>query len=225
VSPPPLQSHWPSYASLWGSIGDAEPGVLACGGTAHAQGVVGVDEAGRGPLAGPVVAAAVLLDPRRTIAGLADSKTLRAAKREQLAVQIRNQALAWCVAWADTQEIDALNILQATMLAMRRACVGLPAQITLAQIDGNRIPEGLPCPAVALIRGDAYIAAISAASILAKTARDAYCQALHLRYPQYAFDQHKGYGTALHLTRLRQHGPCPEHRSSFAPVRKLLTAA
>jgi len=186
------------------------------------SGMVGVDEAGRGPLAGPVYAAAVMLNPHDTIIGLADSKTLTAAKREQLAEQIRRRALAWCIALADVREIDTLNILNATLLAMRRACAGLPAHITLARIDGNRVPRDLPFPAEAVIKGDATVPAIAAASILAKTARDAWCQQLHAAYPQYAFDQHKGYGTALHLARLRAHGPCPEHRTSFAPVRRCL---
>jgi len=184
------------------------------------SGTVGVDEAGRGPLAGPVYAAAVMLDPADPIAGLADSKTLTAVKRERLAVQIRGRALAWCIARADVCEIDRLNILQATLLAMRRACLHLPARITRAHIDGDRVPRDLPFPAVAVVKGDATDVAIAAASILAKTARDAYCQQLHADYPHYAFDQHKGYGTALHLARLRMHGPCPEHRTSFAPVRR-----
>jgi len=185
-----------------------------------ASGIVGVDEAGRGPLAGPVYAAAVLLDPQDPIGDLADSKTLTAGKREQLAAQIRRRARAWCIALADVHEIDALNILNATLLAMRRACLGLPARITLAQIDGNRVPPDLPFRAEAIVKGDATIPAIAAASILAKTARDAHCQQLHTAWPQYAFDQHKGYGTALHLERLRIHGLCPAHRVSFAPVRQ-----
>jgi len=186
------------------------------------RGIVGVDEAGRGPLAGPVYAAAVMLNPQDDIPGLADSKTLTAAKREQLAVQIRSRALAWCIALADVREIDTLNILNATMLAMRRACTGLPMRIILARIDGNRAPRDLPFPVETMVKGDATDPAIAAASILAKTARDAYCQQLHAEYPQYAFDQHKGYGTALHLARLSMHGPCPAHRTSFAPVRRCL---
>ena len=185
--------------------------------------VAGVDEAGRGPLAGPVFAAAVILDPSRPISGLDDSKKLTAAKREALALLIREQALAWCIASASVEEIDRLNILQATMLAMRRACEGLSRQPSQALIDGNRVPKGLPCPARAIVGGDASEAAISAASILAKTARDADCLRLHEAYPDYAFDQHKGYGTALHLARLQAHGPCPAHRRSFAPVKRLLT--
>jgi ribonuclease HII len=186
--------------------------------------LAGVDEAGRGPLAGDVFAAAVILDPDRPIPGLADSKALSAARREQLAVLVRERALAWHIASASVEEIDSLNILQATMLAMRRACAGLDPAPELALIDGNRIPQRLPCTAQAIVKGDALVAAISAASILAKTARDAYCLGMHQAYPQYAFDQHKGYGTALHLARLREHGPCPLHRQSFAPVRKLKEA-
>jgi len=193
-----------------------------CGTTERICGMVGVDEAGRGPLAGPVYAAAVMLNPRDEILGLADSKTLTAAKRERLAAQIRSRALAWCIALADVHEIDTLNILHATLLAMRRACLGLPAHIALARIDGNRVPHDLPFPCEAVVKGDATVPAIAAASILAKTARDAYCQQLHADYPQYAFDQHKGYGTALHLARLHAHGPCPAHRVSFAPVRRCL---
>ncbi len=186
------------------------------------HGLAGVDEAGRGPLAGPVYAAAVILDPARSIAGLNDSKKLSPARRERLAVQIRARALAWAVASATVEEIDRLNILQATLLAMQRACAGpqLPPQRIL--VDGNRLPPGLPCPARTLVGGDALEPAISAASILAKTARDACCLALHAQYPQYGFDQHKGYGTALHLARLAEFGPCPVHRRSFAPVRRLL---
>lgn len=187
--------------------------------------IAGVDEAGRGPLAGPVFAAAVILDPDRPIAGLADSKTLTAARRDTLAHDIRQHAQYWCVAQASVEEIDQLNILWATMLAMRRACEGLGCVPVEILIDGNRIPKGLPSPAQAIVKGDARVASISAASILAKTARDAYCMELHALYPQYAFDQHKGYGTALHQARLIEHGPCPAHRRSFAPVRQLLEAS
>lgn len=187
--------------------------------------IAGIDEAGRGPLAGPVFAAAVILDPARPIKGLADSKTLTAQRRDDLAAQIRSQALAWCVASASVEEIDTLNILHATMLAMRRACEGLSPRPDKALIDGNRIPVGLSCLAEAIVKGDSKIPAISAASILAKTARDADCQLLHLQYPHYAFDQHKGYGTALHLELLQIHGPCPAHRRSFAPVKNWMPQA
>ena len=184
--------------------------------------VAGVDEAGRGPLAGPVFAAAVILDARRPIAGLDDSKKLTAGRREALALQIKAQAVAWRITWSAAAEIDRVNILQATLAAMREACRGLAVPPGLILVDGNRLPTGLPCEARALIGGDAREPAISAASILAKTARDAWCLALHTRYPLYAFDRHKGYGTALHLDRLAEHGPCPEHRRSFAPVRRSL---
>ncbi|NMM39242.1 MAG: ribonuclease HII [Glaciimonas sp.] len=181
----------------------------------------GVDEAGRGPLAGPVFAAAVILDPTRPIEGLRDSKKLTAARREVLALQIRQRALAWSIAQCSEEEIDRLNILQATMLAMRRAVEGLSTQPTLALIDGNRCPVmTLHCEAI--IKGDDKVPAISAASILAKTARDAALLTLHQQFPQYAFDQHKGYPTALHLARLREHGVSPVHRKSYAPVRALL---
>ncbi|MEQ4617441.1 MAG: ribonuclease HII [Corticimicrobacter sp.] len=183
--------------------------------------MAGVDEAGRGPLAGPVYAAAVILDPARPIEGLADSKKLTARRREQLAVQIQAQALAWHIACADVAEIDSLNILQATMLAMQRAVQGLVVQPSLALVDGNRAPK-LACQVQTIVKGDALVQAISAASILAKTARDAYLLTLHKQYPQYEFDRHKGYGTALHLARLNEHGPCPAHRTSFAPVRNCL---
>lgn len=184
--------------------------------------VAGVDEAGRGPLAGPVFAAAVILNPDRPIAGLADSKVLNERRRDALAMQIREQALAFSIAFASVDEIDTLNILHAAMLAMKRACDGLsllPAQVL---VDGNRIPPGLACPAQAIVKGDATVAAISAASILAKTARDADCRVLHDMYPEYAFAQHKGYPTRAHLSLLEQHGPCPAHRRSFGPVRRLI---
>jgi len=178
----------------------------------------GVDEAGRGPLAGEVYAAAVILDPARFIDGLADSKVLTAVRREELALQIKEQALAWCIASATVAEIDSLNILRATMLAMKRAVQGLATVPQLALVDGNQAPK-LRCTVQTVIKGDALVPAISAASILAKTARDADLLRLHTLYPQYAFDQHKGYGTALHLQRLREHGPCAEHRRSFAPIK------
>lgn len=186
--------------------------------------VAGVDEAGRGPLAGPVVAAAVILDPGRPIAGLADSKKLTAARREALFVLIRSRALAWHVAQASREEIDVLNILQATLLAMRRAVEGLHLRPERVLVDGNRLPV-LPMPAQAIVQGDAKVAAISAASILAKVTRDHWCDQLHARWPQYGFDQHKGYGTARHLAALQQFGACPEHRRSFAPVARVLEAS
>lgn len=183
--------------------------------------VAGVDEAGRGPLAGPVVAAAVILDPARPIAGLNDSKKLSEAQRELLAPLIRERALAWCVAEASVAEIDQLNILHATMLAMKRAVVGLAVRPDRVQVDGNRCPPlDLPCEAI--VKGDAKVAAIAAASILAKTARDAQMRELHDRYPQYGLDRHKGYPTAAHLAALVQHGVSPIYRRSFAPVRALL---
>lgn len=184
--------------------------------------VCGVDEAGRGPLAGPVFAAAVILDPSKPIAGLRDSKKLSASRRDQLALLIQRDALAWSIAQCSAAEIDALNILQATMLAMRRAIEGLSVVPTLALIDGNRCPV-TAIRTEAIIKGDDKVMAISAASILAKTARDALLTDMHTRYPQYGFDQHKGYPTALHLARLREYGVTPEHRRSFAPVRELLS--
>ncbi|MFM8464025.1 MAG: ribonuclease HII [Burkholderiaceae bacterium] len=184
--------------------------------------VCGVDEAGRGPLAGPVFAAAVILDPSKPIAGLRDSKKLSASRRDQLALLIQRDALAWSIAQCSAAEIDALNILQATMLAMRRAIEGLSLVPTLALIDGNRCPV-TTVKTEAIIKGDDKVMAISAASILAKTARDALLTDMHSRYPQYGFDQHKGYPTALHLARLREYGITPEHRRSFAPVRELLS--
>jgi ribonuclease HII len=186
--------------------------------------VCGVDEAGRGPLAGPVFAAAVILNPMRPIDGLRDSKKLSAERRNELAPQIKEYALAWAIAECSHEEIDKLNILQATMLAMKRAVEALATAPTVALIDGNRSPMMLVrcCP---IIEGDDKVHAISAASILAKTARDAALVALHELYPEYAFDQHKGYGTALHLERLREHGACPVHRRSFAPVRAVLPVA
>ena len=182
--------------------------------------IAGVDEAGRGPLAGPVFAAAVILDPARPITGLRDSKLLSARQRERLAVEIRANALAWAVAWAAVEEIDALNILQATLAAMRRAVEGLMPAPTQALIDGNRTPR-LACPARAIVKGDRDVAVISAASILAKTARDAVLMELHLLHPLYGFAQNKGYGTRDHMAALARHGPCPAHRRSFAPVSRM----
>jgi len=183
--------------------------------------MAGVDEAGRGPLAGGVYAAAVILDPDRPIDGLADSKVLTAERREALALHIRERALAWYVASATVLEIDTLNILRATLLAMQRAVDGLAHAPQVAMVDGNQAPR-LRCTVQTVIKGDALVPAISAASILAKTARDADLLRLHALYPQYGFDQHKGYGTPMHIDRLREHGPCPEHRRSFAPVRERL---
>ncbi len=182
--------------------------------------VAGVDEAGRGPLAGPVVAAAVILDASRPIAGLRDSKLLSAEARTNLALEIRAGALAWAVGEANVAEIDSLNILQATMLAMRRAVEGLSIAPVEAWIDGNRCPE-LACATRAIVKGDRDVAIISAASILAKTARDAMLIALDGTYPAYGFGRNKGYGTAEHLAALARHGPCPVHRMSFAPVAQL----
>lgn len=186
--------------------------------------ICGVDEAGRGPLAGAVFAAAVILDPARPIDGLRDSKKLSEARRNMLAEQIKAEALAWSIAYCTESEIDAINILQASMLAMRRAVEALKVVPTLALIDGNRCPV-MPVRSEAIVKGDDKVPAISAASILAKTARDASLIALHEQYPHYAFDQHKGYPTALHLERLRQYGVSPVHRKSYAPVREVLAAA
>jgi ribonuclease HII len=183
--------------------------------------ICGVDEAGRGPLAGPVFAAAVILDPAKPIAGLRDSKKLSPTRRDELALIIQQDALAWSIAQCSAAEIDALNILQATMLAMRRAIEGLSVTPTLALIDGNRCPV-TTVRTEAIVKGDDKVVEISAASILAKTARDALLVEIHARYPQYGFDQHKGYPTSLHLARLRVHGITPEHRRSYAPVRELL---
>jgi ribonuclease HII len=185
--------------------------------------IAGVDEAGRGPLAGPVVAAAVILNPRRRIEGLADSKVLPPEERERLAVLIRARALAWSVAWADRDEIDSLNILGATFLAMRRALLGLPVCPTHIKIDGNQLPRlddlNLGCKVQAIIEGDATVPAISAASILAKTCRDAMMQDLDRCYPGFQLGAHKGYSTPAHLEALREREPSPLHRRSFSPVR------
>jgi ribonuclease HII len=187
-------------------------------------GLCGVDEAGRGPLAGPVTAAAVMLDPGRPIDGLRDSKKLSAAARERLANEIQGRALAWCVAEASVAEIDRLNILQATLLAMQRAVAGLGRAPDEVWVDGNRCPDwGWRSRAV--VRGDDRVAAIAAASILAKTARDRYMCRLHEEYPAYGFAQHMGYGTAAHLAALKAHGACPQHRRSFAPVKLVLDQA
>ena len=186
--------------------------------------IAGVDEAGRGPLAGPVVAAAVILDPRRRIRGLADSKILPPQERTRLAALIRARALAWSIAWADRDEIDALNILGATLLAMRPALLALPVCPTHVKIDGNRCPcledLSLGCTFEAIVDGDARIAAISAASILAKTHRDAMMQALDVCYPGFELARHKGYATRAHLKTLRRRAPSPLHRRSFSPMRR-----
>lgn len=188
--------------------------------------IAGVDEAGRGPLAGPVVAAAVILNPAHAIAGLADSKKLSAKRRQELAAQIRKHAVAWSVAWSDPAEIDAINILAATMLAMRRAILGLAVAPTAVQVDGNRLPNlsfgGTRIRGEAIVGGDDKVAAISAASIIAKTTRDRIMLDIDSLFPIYEFARHKGYGTAVHRARLRQHGPCEHHRRSFAPLRVAL---
>jgi len=202
-----LKNSWPKQASLdW-----HPPGLVA-----------GVDEAGRGPLAGPVVAAAVILDDLQPIAGLADSKTLTAARRARLFDEIRAKALCCSMGEASVAEIDRLNILQATLLAMQRAVQGLRLKPVRVLVDGNRLPR-LDIPADAIVKGDARVAAIAAASILAKVTRDRWCMQLHAQYPQYGFGAHKGYGTRAHLTALQEHGACPQHRRSFAPVARVLS--
>ncbi|MCU0925606.1 MAG: ribonuclease HII [Hydrogenophaga sp.] len=185
--------------------------------------VAGVDEAGRGPLAGPVVAAAVILDDLKPIKGLADSKQLTARRREKLYDEIRGKALCCSIALATVEEIDRLNILQATMLAMQRAVQGLRLKPHKVLVDGNRLPA-LDVLAEAIVSGDALVPAISAASILAKVTRDRMLQELHLKHPAYGFDRHKGYGTAFHLQALQTLGALPEHRRSFAPVARALAA-
>lgn len=184
--------------------------------------IAGVDEAGRGPLAGPVSAAAVILDPARPIAGLDDSKKLSATRRERLAVEIRERALAWSLAWASVEEIDQLNILHASLLAMQRAVCALDPAPGRVLVDGNRCPPALPCPAEAIVGGDARVESIAAASILAKVARDQQMLELDHDYPGYGFARHKGYPTRAHLDALQQLGPSAVHRRSFAPVRALL---
>ena len=183
--------------------------------------VAGVDEAGRGPLAGPVVAAAVILDDLRPIAGLADSKKLSPRKREFLFDEIRAKALCCSIAEASVDEIDRLNILQATLLAMQRAVMGLRLKPALVLVDGNRLPR-LDMPTEAIVKGDALVPAISAASILAKVHRDRWCVQVHDEFPQYGFAGHKGYGTAAHMAALHAHGACVHHRRSFAPVAQSL---
>ena len=193
------------------------------GPTSHADGLhsCGVDEAGRGPLAGPVVAAAVILDASRPIVGLADSKTLSEPRRNELAARIRSSSHAWAIGLASVEEIDQINILQATLLAMQRAVAGLSLTPALALVDGNRAPL-LSCPVQTVVRGDALVPAISAASILAKVTRDALMVELDAHYPHYGFAVHKGYPTAMHLQALATHGVSPVHRRSFGPVRRLL---
>jgi ribonuclease HII len=185
---------------------------------------VGVDEAGRGPLAGPVSAAAVILDPARPIAGLADSKTLTPARRDVLDLEIREHALAWSIAWASAEEIDRINILRASMLAMQRAVAALSIRPRRVLVDGNRCPE-FDCEALAVIGGDGLVPSIGAASILAKVARDRLMCNLDLDFPGYGFAGHKGYPTRAHIEALRRLGPCPEHRRSFGPVRALARGA
>ncbi|HSO84218.1 ribonuclease HII [Thiocapsa sp.] len=180
--------------------------------------VAGVDEAGRGPLAGPVSAAAVILDPARSIPGLDDSKKLTPARRDALDLEIRERALAWSIAWASAEEIDRINILQASMLAMQRAVAALTVRPTRVLVDGNRCPD-VGCEAEAIVGGDGLVPSIGAASILAKVARDRLMCDLDLAFPGYGFAGHKGYPTCAHLKALRRLGPCPEHRRSFGPVR------
>lgn len=188
------------------------------------QHIAGVDEAGRGPLAGDVFAAAVILRVGQVIPGLTDSKKLSEPKRLFLAGIIREEALAWCIARATVEEIDSMNILRASLLAMKRAVEGLSIPPDLAMVDGNQRPD-LTCAVETVIGGDLLVPSISAASILAKTARDEEMVRLHERYPDYGFDLHKGYGTALHMERLSLHGPCVAHRRSFGPVKRLLDPA
>ena len=185
--------------------------------------MAGVDEVGRGPLAGPVVAAAVILDERRTIRGLNDSKQLTALERERLDREIRARAICFFVAEASVAEIDTVNILRAALLAMQRAVAGLGQQPHVVLVDGNQRPQ-LPMPVRAVVGGDAKVRAIAAASIIAKVYRDRLCMQLHDEHPQYGFDGHKGYSTPEHLAALREHGACPHHRRSFAPVRDVLSA-
>ena len=186
--------------------------------------VAGVDEAGRGPLAGPVLCAAVILPPDDGLAGLDDSKKLTEARRERLFDAIRETAASYAIVAVEAEEIDRLNIFQATMQGMARALHALPACPELALIDGNKIPPGLPCPARALVGGDALERSIMAASVLVKVSRDRIMLALHAEYPEYGFDRHKGYPTPAHLQALRRHGVCPQHRRSFAPVRSAIAA-
>ena len=183
--------------------------------------IAGADEAGRGPLVGAVVAAAVILDESNPISGLNDSKKLSEKKRETLALEIRSRALSWSVVSVEADEIDRINILQASLLAMKRAIESLSVSPDIALIDGNKCPD-LACRVEAIVKGDSRVAAISAASILAKVERDRQMRELHEQYPEYEFDRHKGYPTKIHMELLNRHGPCPLHRKSFGPVRKLI---
>jgi len=187
--------------------------------------VAGVDEAGRGPLAGPVAVAAVILRPDHGLDGLDDSKRLTEARREALYPRILSAALAWRVEFVDCAEIDRLNILQATLTGMCRALRALDPAAQMARIDGNQMPRDLPCPAETVVGGDGLEPAIMAASILAKVSRDRHMRELHLKYPQYGFDRHKGYASREHLAALEEHGPCPVHRRSFMPVQMSLALA
>ena len=197
----------------WASLHDARRG--------HVVMICGVDEAGRGPLAGAVFAAAVILDPQHPIIGLADSKKLSEKKRDELSLLIKQHALAWCIASASVEEIDTINILQASLLAMKRAVDGLALLPTQVLVDGIYCPD-ISISAQAIVKGDSKVQEISAASILAKTARDAEMLQLHLQYPHYGFDRHKGYPVPIHLAALATHGVSPIHRRSYAPVRKYL---
>lgn len=188
-----------------------------------AERVAGCDEVGRGTWAGPVVAAAVILDPARPIDGLRDSKALSPRRREELAARIRDCSLAWAIAAASVEEVDALNILRATLLAMQRAVAALGTRPDRVLVDGNRLPD-LPMPALAVVRGDATVPAIAAASIIAKVHRDALMRELAILHPGYGFERHVGYGTMEHAQALQQHGPCALHRRSFAPIRRLIAA-
>ncbi len=212
---------------LWGSRSNnkALSALMQQAGLFESGGLIaGVDEAGRGPLAGPVVAAAVILRPDDTIEGLADSKKLSAARRTALACEIRNRSLSWSVAWAGPSEIDSINILAATMLAMRRAIGGLSVTPRGVRVDGNRLPnlsfDDVKLEGEAIVGGDGKVPEISAASIIAKTTRDGIMEFLDRIHPEYEFARHKGYGTEIHCERLREYGPCEQHRQSFAPVRE-----
>ncbi len=204
-----MKRRTPQLALVWDEEG---------GGGAGSARLAGVDEVGRGPLAGPVVAAAVILDPQRPIAGLDDSKRLSATRRETLAASIRERALAWALGRAEADEVDQINVLMASMAAMQRAVAALPLEPEHALVDGNRVPS-LPCPATAVVGGDGRVAAIAAASILAKVARDAEMVALDALHPGYGFARHKGYPSREHLAALDRLGPSPIHRLTFAPVR------